>query len=1093
MANLGSLVYQLGVDTRDLNRAEGEVLRSAGKMKSEFDGIKTTVAGMFAGLAVGAGIKSLVDAATTMDTLNSRMRFSAGGAQEAQAAWSFLREQSNRLGVDLQSSAEAFTKFASAARGTALAGEPVKKVFVGLQEAISAMGLSNEEASGAMLALTQMLSKGKVQAEELRGQLGERIPGAFQIAARAMNMTTAELDKFMADGKLMAEDFLPKFAAQLSKEMASGLDTSTQTMRANLNRLSNAWMDFKTVLLNSGFVDGTLGVIKDLTKGISDLGYEVKINKNGIADLFSAISESGKAIESITIKSLKTVISILGEVGRAYNQLPDFIKTGLAGGTVVGIASKNPALGGIYGSALAVNEGLESANRAMGVNLFPTVQSLSNAYMVMAGWAQAAGDAVYDSFKRQGDAASALGSYMEDRFAGGSGRINTAAYETKRNLDNLWGTFKKIESASMSGLGGAGKEVANTWKNQFDSILETLTQLQNKRQQAFDDPLGRKAGGNQREDTENKIKSIMEQQSQAQERINALMEERNNAESDYAAYLADQALQEEEKKQALLQTQYNQEQQIRLQELTTSAVERAKAGKISEKEVQDSITQILRDQEQSNERINSLTFERERLQRALSASTDLDQSKELVDAISKIDNQLRPAVDHARDIKNALDSLAQARVISIDADIDKAKKKRDDLVEQFNMFGQEIKINFNTDEAKTKVEELGKLIKAQGITADGVQIGNGVGQGIWEDMEKVVTKPLPKGVVVFDIQMAKSPAQPWGVGYQELIQDIQTLPGASITFSMDVATAFNDLYMRLEEVKQVIPISVSSEEAVSAVDNILSKIHEIETPVSLNLDTSEAQARINSILNQLSYINGATSQYTIDMGIAMSPRQPFTQGYSSLLNMLRSIPSGSDFTIQMLMAKSPAQPWTLGYKELLDQIKNIPSSVYLTQYVGTSFDGVNVGTSILDRHARGSMYVSSEDFSGADPAILARLDEAIRRMTANFQGPSPFSIAQPSTWWMGSYYQDQVDALTWMARESARSARENKQMEKFSNSNNSRPQQSSINLGPINITIVDSSSNGRDLAISLADTLEDELYKRVMSGKLSKLSSSMGN
>lgn len=65
---------------------------------------------------------------------------------------------------------------------------------------------------GAFLALGQMISKGKVQAEELRGQLGERLPGAFQLAAKAMNMTTAELDKFMADGKLTAEELLPKLA-----------------------------------------------------------------------------------------------------------------------------------------------------------------------------------------------------------------------------------------------------------------------------------------------------------------------------------------------------------------------------------------------------------------------------------------------------------------------------------------------------------------------------------------------------------------------------------------------------------------------------------------------------------------------------------------------------------------------------------------------------------------------------------------------------------------------------------------------------------------------------------------------------------------
>lgn len=50
----------------------------------------------------------------------------------------------------------------------------------------SALALSKDQMDGVFLALGQMISKGKVQAEELRGQLGERLPGAFDMAAKAM-------------------------------------------------------------------------------------------------------------------------------------------------------------------------------------------------------------------------------------------------------------------------------------------------------------------------------------------------------------------------------------------------------------------------------------------------------------------------------------------------------------------------------------------------------------------------------------------------------------------------------------------------------------------------------------------------------------------------------------------------------------------------------------------------------------------------------------------------------------------------------------------------------------------------------------------
>jgi tape measure domain-containing protein len=62
-----------------------------------------------------------------------------------------------------------------------------------------------------------MASKGKVSAEELRGQLGERIPGALGIAARAMGMTQAQFNEMLDSGKIMAEDFLPKFSKRIKK------------------------------------------------------------------------------------------------------------------------------------------------------------------------------------------------------------------------------------------------------------------------------------------------------------------------------------------------------------------------------------------------------------------------------------------------------------------------------------------------------------------------------------------------------------------------------------------------------------------------------------------------------------------------------------------------------------------------------------------------------------------------------------------------------------------------------------------------------------------------------------------------------------
>lgn len=111
---------------------------------------------------------------------------------------------------------------------------------------------------GALLAIQQMMSKGTVQAEELRGQLGERLPGAFQIAARSMGVTTAELGKMLESGKVLADDFLPKFAAQLEKTFGASAEKAANSLQAQLNRMDNAWNSLKMALAGSGEGNGTL-------------------------------------------------------------------------------------------------------------------------------------------------------------------------------------------------------------------------------------------------------------------------------------------------------------------------------------------------------------------------------------------------------------------------------------------------------------------------------------------------------------------------------------------------------------------------------------------------------------------------------------------------------------------------------------------------------------------------------------------------------------------------------------------------------------------------------------------------------------------
>jgi len=255
----------------------------SGTLKATLSLVMGFTAALAGGLELTAFARDLVHTATALDTMNNKLKF-AVGKEEAARSLQFLREESRRLGLDMMTAADSLGSFSAAARGTSMDVQTIRQVFLAVAEASTVMGLSNEEAKGAMTALSQIMSKGKVQAEELRGQLGERLPGAFQIAARAMNMTTSELDKLMSDGKLIASDFLPKFAAQLRSELAGSVKDAGNSTRSELNRLSNAWLDLKQAMLDAGFLSTITEALQALAAGARSGAAAIKSLKETTKD-----------------------------------------------------------------------------------------------------------------------------------------------------------------------------------------------------------------------------------------------------------------------------------------------------------------------------------------------------------------------------------------------------------------------------------------------------------------------------------------------------------------------------------------------------------------------------------------------------------------------------------------------------------------------------------------------------------------------------------------------------------------------------------------------------------------------------------------
>ncbi len=236
---------------RGLASAWGRTSGSARRLRGSIGGIQAAIA------TVGAVAltRSIISAGVAVERLESRFSAAAGGIEAGRRELAFVRNEAERLGIDFLAAADAYSGFAAAARGTALEGAAAREIFSSVAEAARVMGLSADNTRGVLLALEQIISKGTVQAEELRGQLGERLPGAFQIAARAMGVTTRKLGEMLARGEVLADDLLPKLGRELRASVADDLPRAVTTADAAFARLKNQIEELEAAVAESGILD----------------------------------------------------------------------------------------------------------------------------------------------------------------------------------------------------------------------------------------------------------------------------------------------------------------------------------------------------------------------------------------------------------------------------------------------------------------------------------------------------------------------------------------------------------------------------------------------------------------------------------------------------------------------------------------------------------------------------------------------------------------------------------------------------------------------------------------------------------------------
>ena len=221
-----------------------------------------------------------------------------GSTEKAGKEFEYLKEQSNRLGLDLLKTSKDYTQFAASV-GDKLPKDQMRSIFEGASEWGLVTGASADEASRALKALNQMMAKGQVMSEELKGQLAEALPGSVGLFVKALNqmkgvtnLTEKDLFKLMEDGKLFSKDILPHVAKQMKEAARNGgaLDKAMKSNRASWQRLNTSMQNAMNVFFTSGFGNGLTNAFDSISAAIDGSG--------GAFEMFGHIA--GKIVEGAT-------------------------------------------------------------------------------------------------------------------------------------------------------------------------------------------------------------------------------------------------------------------------------------------------------------------------------------------------------------------------------------------------------------------------------------------------------------------------------------------------------------------------------------------------------------------------------------------------------------------------------------------------------------------------------------------------------------------------------------------------------------------------------------------------------------------------
>lgn len=280
----------------------GEALN---KTAQNADGLKGSVSGVnqvmdtLKTIATGYIAKQLatnfIDIASSAEKTKLMLDGVMGSTQSAGTAYKWLLDTSSKVPFTMEALQNSFIKLKTAGL------DPMDGALKTVMDSISFFGGSSEDLKLATMAMQQMAGKGVISMEELRQQLGERIPTAMKAMAQGLGMTMPELAKAIEQGQVTATDGMKAMLSELQKMHGGATDKMMSGWAGLVAQMKTAWYLFVVDVADAGLFDTLKNALKGLFEAINALKQsgDMQAWASSIADAFSLMVTIVKTTGSV--------------------------------------------------------------------------------------------------------------------------------------------------------------------------------------------------------------------------------------------------------------------------------------------------------------------------------------------------------------------------------------------------------------------------------------------------------------------------------------------------------------------------------------------------------------------------------------------------------------------------------------------------------------------------------------------------------------------------------------------------------------------------------------------------------------------------